>query len=120
MVFFMMASVRSFVRLWMASVAVILAYAYVDLRLHPWLEQETHFSMTPDFSQLPDLLHWGGRLLKEHAFVLLLGNAVVLGGLIALGVTSMTRLWQRKRTFALTAERISVLPSAPTRVPPPR
>ena len=104
----------------MASVIVIVAYAYVDLRLHPWLEQETNFSMTPDLSQLPDLLHWGGRLLKEHAFVLLLGNAVVLGGLLALVVTSLARLWQKKREFVLTGERISVLPSAPTSVPPPR
>jgi hypothetical protein len=103
----------------MASAVVIMAYAYVDLRLHPWLAQETNFSMTPDLSQLPDLLHWGGRLLKENALMLLLGNALVLGGLVALAVTSLARLWHRKREFALSGERISVLPSQPTSVPPP-
>ena len=66
-----MDSVRSFVRIWAALTVVILAYAFIDLRMHPWLETEHHFTMTPDINQLPALLHWGGRLLKESAFSLL-------------------------------------------------
>jgi hypothetical protein len=116
-----MDSVRSFIRIWAAMTAVILAYAVIDLRMNPWLAGETNFSMTPDFNQMDDLLHWGGRLLKEDAGVLLGCNALVLGGLLAL-VVHRVLIFVRRSAPRETAmpERISVVPSSGTpSVPPP-
>jgi hypothetical protein len=95
-----MYSVRAFVRLWILSSIVILAYAMVDLTLHPWLRQETHFSMRPDLSRAGELVHWGGRLLKENAHSLLVCNALVLGGLLALVIHGAARLIRRSRDEA--------------------
>ena len=114
-----MDSVRSFVRLWAGLTLAILAYAFLDLRMHPWLLDEQHFTMTPDLSRVGDLAHWGGRLLRENAVSLLVGNALVLGGLLALcGRWLMRRL--RRSSAALRAsvqesvvERISVFPTEP-------
>lgn len=113
-------SARSFVRLWLLLTVLILGYAWVDLRLNPRLLMETQFSMKPDLSQLPDLLHWGGRLLNHRALSLLLGNAVMLAGLAALALHSAwrgIRSWRKRPP----SPRISIAPApAPTSVPPPR
>lgn len=111
-------SARSFVRLWLLLTLLILGYAWLDLRLTPRLSFETEFSMRPDLSQLPDLLHWGGRLLNHGAVSLLLGNALVLAGLAALvgrGVAHLLQRWLRPSS----APRVSIVPApAPTSVPP--
>ena len=118
-----MDSVRSFVRLWAGLAVAILAYATLDLRLNPWLYEEHAFTMRPDLSQLPDLLHWGGRLLKESAFVLLASNALVIAGLLALLVHGVMRLFRRGRSPEEAndeVERISVFPQTERlSVPPP-
>lgn len=57
-------------------------------------------TMVPDFQQAPDLIHWGGRLLRERAWPLLIGNAFLLGGLLALVAEAVLRLARR----ALTAD----------------
>jgi hypothetical protein len=113
-------SVRSFVRLWIVLTAAVLAYAWLDLRLHPQLLHETQFSLEPDLSQLSDLKHWGGRLLNHGAVTLLLGNALVLSGLSALVLRALWVLFRRLRSRD-TDSRISIVPgSVPTSVPPPR
>ena len=110
---------RSFVRLWVVLSVLVLSYAYVDLRLNPGLASESHFSMRPDFSRIPDLAHWGGRLLTHGAVGLLVGNALVLGGLAALFVRSLTRIGRRFRGERVV-ERISIVPApAPTSVRQP-
>lgn len=112
-------SVRSFVRLWIVLAVGILAYAWLDLQLHPQLLSETQFTLEPDLSQLGDLRHWGGRLLKHGAVSLLLGNALVLAGVLALTLHGGARLLQRWRGSSPSA-RISVVPgSVPTSIPPP-
>jgi hypothetical protein len=111
-------SLRLFVRLWAIFAIVILVYAIVDLRLTPELWTESHFSMRPDLEQILELRHWGGRLLREGAFSMLVGNALALGGLLALLTQSVVRLCTRWRKPA-ERDRISVIPSrAPTSVPP--
>jgi hypothetical protein len=113
-------SVRSFVRLWIVLTAVVLAYAWLDLRFHPQLLRETQFSLQPDLSQIPDLKHWGGRLLNHGAVTLLLGNALVLSGLSALVLRALWVLFRRVRSQDADA-RVSIVPgSVPTSVPPPR
>ena len=107
-----MDSVRSFVRLWAGFAIAIFAYAIVDLRMNPWLHEEHAFTMRPDLNQIGDLVHWGGRLLKEDAVVLLLSNAFVIAGLLALGVHGIVRLFRRGRSIddPESEERISVFP----------
>lgn len=113
-------SARGFVRLWLCLAVLILGYAWLDLRLNPRLLFETQFSMRPDLSQLPDLMHWGGRLLNHGAVSLLVGNAVVLAGMAALVGRSVVRFVQRLRSPTLNT-RVSIVPAAaPTSVPPPR
>jgi hypothetical protein len=92
-----MESTRSFLRLWIVITFAILTYAALDLWLHPSLHQEMHFTMQPDVSQIGDLWHWGGRLLKEGAITLLVANAIVMGGLLALVGRSIARLVARLR-----------------------
>jgi len=95
-----MNSTRSFMRLWLGLTVVVLGYAAIDLWMHPWLGQETHFTMRPDFSQIGDLWHWGGRLLKEDAVMLLVANAVIIAGAFTLGVSALMRIGRRlKRAF---------------------
>lgn len=105
---FKVDSVRKFVLLWLAATLVVLVYAGVDLWLNPTLSLETELSMRPDWTQLPDLLHWGGRLLNHGALSLLLGNALVIGGLIALVGRTAARAWGRRRR---QVPRISVVPA---------
>jgi hypothetical protein len=114
-------SARGLVRLWLVFAVLLLAYSYCDLRLNPWLEGETHFSLRPDLSQLHDLWHWGGRLLHHHALFLLIANAFVLSGIAALAIHSVALFLHRRRRAAHGADhRISIVPGAPpTSVPPP-
>ncbi|HET9931361.1 MAG TPA: hypothetical protein VFQ35_11760 [Polyangiaceae bacterium] len=103
-------------RLWLVLTAAILFYAWLDLRLNPRLLMETHFSMRPDLDQLPDLMHWGGRLLNHRALSLLVGNALVLGGVGALFGRGIVRFVQRVREREAS---VSIVPSPPpTSVPP--
>lgn len=100
-------SARKFLGLWLLSTLVVLAYAAIDLWLNPALSLETELSMRPDWTQLPDLLHWGGRLLNHGALSLLVGNALVIGGLVALAGRTAARAWGRRRQ----APRVSVVPA---------
>jgi hypothetical protein len=112
-------SARGLVRLWLIFTVLLLLYSYCDLRMNPWLEGETHFSLKPDVSQLHDLWHWGGRLLRHGAVFLLVANAFVISGIAALAIHSVALFVQRKRAIA-TENRISVVPGGPpTSVPPP-
>ena len=70
--------------LWAVLTALVVAYAFLDLSLSPALWSERSFSMEPDLSQIWEIRHWGGRLLRERAWGLLVCNALVLGGLGAL------------------------------------
>ena len=72
-----MDSVRGFFRIWIAVALVLIVYSVVDLRLNPWLHHESYFSMRPDWSRLPDLMHWGGRLLRHGAVSLWITNALL-------------------------------------------
>jgi hypothetical protein len=101
-------SARGFVLLWVLSTLGVLAYAGLDLWLHPSLSSETELSMRPDLAQLPDLLHWGGRLLNHGATVLLVGNAVILGGVVALLGRAAARAWAKRRH---RAQRVSIVPA---------
>lgn len=112
-----MDSLRTFFLLWVAFTAAIVAYAVIDLGQNPWLHAETHFSMRPDFSQAPQLLHWGGRLLKEGATSLLVGNALVIGGLCALGARAI--LVRVARRAAEREPRPSLVPGSLSVPPPP-
>ena len=119
-----MDSVRSFVRLWAGLTVCILAYAFLDLRMHPWLLDESNFTMRPDLTRVGDLAHWGGRLLRENALSLLIGNALVLGGLLALAARWLARKIRGPAGVArepTVVERISVYPTeAPLSTRPPR
>ncbi|MGC4090282.1 MAG: hypothetical protein QM756_20870 [Polyangiaceae bacterium] len=113
-----MDSARSFVRLWLVLTLAVLLYAWLDLRYTPRLHVETRFSMRPDWEQLPDLMHWGGRLLNHRALSLLIGNAVVLGGMGALLGRGALRLLRRLRQRG-DEPPVSVVPGPPpTSVPP--
>ena len=113
-----MDSARGFVALWIAIVAALLGYAWFDFRMNPWLLRESHFTMEPDLSQLPELWHAGGRLLRHGALPLLVGNAIVVGGLLALGLRAAIRRIRRGRR---AESRISVVPgSVPTSMRPSR
>ncbi|HVY30739.1 MAG TPA: hypothetical protein VHB79_29470 [Polyangiaceae bacterium] len=112
-------SVTSFLKAWLAATAVIVGYAFVDLRFNPHLNAETSFTLTPDVSRLSDLWDWGGRLLHHGALGLLALNAIALGGIAALvvrGVLALLRRWREPGE----PSRISIVPaSVPTSVPPP-
>ena len=93
-----MHSVRSFLVVWACVSVLILGYAAADLSLHPRLRRETHFSMQPDISRTPELVPWGGRLIKEGHMGLLVANALILGGLgPALTIGSLVRLSAQAR-----------------------
>jgi hypothetical protein len=77
-------SFRSLLMAWAGFTLATVAYAYIDLALSPGLHIESGFSMTLDVARIGELWHWGGRLVREGAFVLLLCNAVLVGGLLAL------------------------------------
>ena len=90
-----MDSLRSFLWLWAGITIAIFVYAYVDLQLHPALMQERPMTLVPDWEQAPNLIHWGGRLVREGAFSLLIGNAILLGGLLTLVAEAVMRLVRR-------------------------
>jgi hypothetical protein len=106
-----LSTVRSFVQLWAGSAAAILGYAIVDLEAHPWLRMETSFSVDPDLRRVPELVHWGGRLLHHQAWWLLVLNACILGGLLALVLGGLWRLGRGSAKHAV--ERVSIFPAPP-------
>ena len=90
--------------LWAVLTALVVGYAFLDLWLSPALWSEQHFSMEPDLSQLWEVRHWGGRLLRERAWGLLAGNALVLGGVAALVLHGVGR-WLLGRYSASASRR---------------
>jgi hypothetical protein len=77
-------SVRSLLFVWVSSSLATLGYAYADLSLTPGLHQERGFSIHVDIARIGELWHWGGRLLNEGAIGLLVLNAIMVGGFLAL------------------------------------
>ncbi len=114
-----MFSARAFLLLWAALTAAVIGYALLDLHLSPALWSEQHFSMEPDLSQIWEVRHWGGRLVREGAWALLVPNAIVLGGLTALAVHGIGRWLGKRRGTPQTPERVSVVPASMPSVPPP-
>jgi hypothetical protein len=112
-----MSSVRSLIRLWIGFTLLIFGYAACDRMLNPWLRFEQSFSLEPDISRLPDLMHWGGRLMHQH-WMLFVCNAIVVGGLAALSVQSIVQLFAGRSRGSLP-ERINVLPPPPRPSTPP-
>jgi hypothetical protein len=115
-------SLRSLLSVWVSSSLATLGYAYADLSLTPGLHQERGFSIQIDIARIGELWHWGGRLLNEGAISLLVLNAIMVGGILALLVLSLGQLVRR----ALDARRKAGPPeaSAPNSVafgsiPPP-
>jgi hypothetical protein len=111
-------SVRSLLLLWVCTSAATLGYAYVDLHVTPGLIQERGFSIDLDFARVGELWHWGGRLLNEGAMSLLILNAILVGGFLALIVLWLAQLLRRAWQSRTEAE-----PTATTvafgSVPPP-
>jgi hypothetical protein len=77
-------SVRSLLVVWVSSSLATLGYAYADLSLTPGLHEERGFSIHIDITRVGELWHWGGRLLNEGAIGLLVLNAIMVGGFLAL------------------------------------
>lgn len=114
-----MPSVRFFVRVWAGFAVAIVAYGAVDRALNPWLTTERSFSMEPDLSRLPDLVHWGGRLW-HLSLPLLSFNAVLIGGLMSLLALSVFRQFKpRPRVRHDEAQRISIFVTEPRPSSPP-
>lgn len=90
-----MFSLRSLLSVWVTSSLATLGYAYADLSLTPGLHQERGFSIHVDFSRIGELWHWGGRLLNEGAIGLLVLNAIMVGGLLALFMLWVGQLLNR-------------------------
>lgn len=88
--------VSRFTVLWAVFVIAIGAYAFFDRAVTPDLQTEMTISMQPNLAQLPDLLHWGGRLLTHGQIPLLVGNALVLGGFLALIVNAVVKRVQQR------------------------
>ena len=89
-----MFSVRSLLVVWVSSSLATLGYAYADLSLTPGLHQERGFSIHIDFARIGELWHWGGRLLNEGAIGLLVLNAIMVGGILALLMLWLGQLLQ--------------------------
>lgn len=121
MIDFEVDSLSGFLKAWLGATLLIIGYAWVDLRFNPHLAYETSFTLTPDAARVSDLLDWGGRLLHHRAFGLLLGNAIALGGIVALVARGALALLHRLRAPAgVESGRVSIVPaSVPTSVPPP-
>jgi hypothetical protein len=88
-------TVRSLLLLWVCTSIATLGYAYVDLHVTPGLIQERGFSIDLDVSRVGELWHWGGRLLNEGAMSLLIFNAIIVGGFLALIVLWVAQLLRR-------------------------
>jgi hypothetical protein len=88
-------SVRSLLVVWVSSSLATLGYAYADLSLTPGLHQERGFSIHIDVARIGELWHWGGRLLNEGAIGLLVLNAIVVGGFLALLMLWLGQLFNR-------------------------
>jgi hypothetical protein len=110
-------SARAFVLLWASLTALVIGYAFLDLWLSPALWTERSFSMEPDLSQIWEVRHWGGRLLRERAWGLLVCNALVLGGLSALLLHGAVR-WLLQRGSAPSSNRTSFAGESAS-IPPP-
>ena len=117
-----MLSVRSLLLLWVCTSVATLGYAYVDLQVTPGLVQEKGFSIDLDFSRIGELWHWGGRLLNEGAMGLLVFNAIIVGGflaLIALWIGQLLRRALRPRGEAQPTPTTVTTTVAFGSVPPP-
>ena len=90
-----MFSVRSLLFVWVSSSLATLGYAFADLSLTPGLHQERGFSVHIDVTRIGELWHWGGRLLNEGAIGLLVLNAIMVGGFLALLMLWLGQLLQR-------------------------
>jgi hypothetical protein len=115
-------SVRSLLFVWVSSSLATLGYAYADLSLTPGLHQERGFSIHIDIARIGELWHWGGRLLNEGAMGLLVLNAIVVGGFLALLMLWLGQLLSR--VLAVRRNASAAQTSTPTsvtygRVPPP-
>lgn len=106
-----MFSVRSLLSVWVTSSLATLGYAYADLSLTPGLHQERGFSIHIDVARIGELWHWGGRLLNEGAIGLLVLNAIVVGGFLAL-----LMLWLGQLLGRVLANK-RVVPSADAAAP---
>lgn len=99
-----MTPARFFARLWLVFTLLTLAYAACDFALNPWLRLEVGFSMKPDLTRLPDLMHWGGRLYYNGAWWLLFCNAVLIGGMAALAGSALRALYRAIRPVEAPAQ----------------
>lgn len=88
-----MFSVRSLLIVWVSASLATLGYAFADLSLTPGLHQERGFSIHIDVARIGELWHWGGRLLNDGAIGLLVLNAIVVGGFLALLVLWLGQLF---------------------------
>jgi hypothetical protein len=88
-------SLRSLLFVWVSTSLATLGYAYADLSLTPGLHQERGFSIHIDVERIGELWHWGGRLLNEGAIGLLVLNAIMVGGLLALIMLWLGQLLSR-------------------------
>ena len=116
-----MFSVRSLLFVWVSSSLATLGYAYADLSLTPGLHQERGFSIHVDVSRIGELWHWGGRLLNEGAIGLLVLNAIMVGGLLALLMLWLGQLLNRMLAGRREASRDAAPPSSVAfgSIPPP-
>jgi hypothetical protein len=115
-------SLRSLLSVWVGSSLATLGYAYADLSLTPGLHQERGFSIQIDIARIGELWHWGGRLLNEGAISLLVLNAIMVGGILALLMLSLGQLVQRAldaRREASSPETSATSSVAFGSIPPP-
>jgi hypothetical protein len=119
-------SVRSLLVVWVSSSLATLGYAYADLSLTPGLHHERGFSIHIDIARIGELWHWGGRLLNEGAIGLLVLNAIMVGGILALLMLWLGQLLQGVLQKAEPAQRGTVRADGSTAsnvafgsVPPP-
>jgi hypothetical protein len=101
-------SVRSLLVVWVSSSLATLGYAYADLSLTPGLHQERGFSIHIDITRIGELWHWGGRLLNEGAIGLLVLNAIMVGGILALLMLWLGQLMRAMLQKAVSAPRDTV------------
>jgi hypothetical protein len=115
-------SVRSLLLVWVSSSLATIGYAYADLSLTPGLNEERGFSIHVDVTRIGELWHWGGRLLNEGAIGLLVLNAMMVGGFLALLMLWVGQLLQRAlpgRRDAASTEKPAASSVAFGSIPPP-